>query len=103
MSSFIQTSNTHVGTPDEFSGTNKKLKVQIGYDTDIGGSTVNQDRLVVITLPEQEVSVIAVADGHGYETGHFVAEITKNSLEMLFIAFDVLLSEWGATSLVTTY
>ena len=83
MSSFIQTSNQHVGTPDEFSGTNKKLKVQIGYDTDIGGSTVNQDRLVVITLPEQEVSVIAVADGHGYETGHFVAEITKNSLEKL--------------------
>lgn len=83
MSSFIQTSNQHVGTPDEFSGTNKKLKVQIGYDTDIGGSKVNQDRLVVITLPEQEVSVIAVADGHGYETGHFVAEITKNSLEKL--------------------
>jgi serine/threonine protein phosphatase PrpC len=59
------------------------LKVQIGHDTDIGGSRVNQDRYSIVTLPEHDVCAISVADGHSLETGHFAADITKKCLEEL--------------------
>ena len=59
------------------------LKIQLGHDTDIGGGRVNQDRYTVFTLPEHDVCAISVADGHFTETGHFVADITKKSLEEL--------------------
>ena len=59
------------------------LKVQIGHDTDIGGSRVNQDRYSIVTLPEHDVCAISVADGHSVETGHFAADITKKCLEDL--------------------
>jgi serine/threonine protein phosphatase PrpC len=62
-----------------------RLKVQIGYDTDIGGyiNRVNQDRYSIVTLPEHDVCAISVADGHCSETGHYVADITKKCLEEL--------------------
>lgn len=60
-----------------------RLKIQIGHDTDIGGSRVNQDRYSIITLPEHDVCAISVADGHCAETGHYVADITKKCLENL--------------------
>jgi len=63
--------------------TKPRLKVQIGHDTDIGGNRDNQDRYSIITLPEHDVCAISVADGHCAETGHFVADITKKSLEEL--------------------
>jgi serine/threonine protein phosphatase PrpC len=59
------------------------LKIQIGYDTDIGGNRDNQDRYSVFTTPEHNVCAISVADGHSAETGHFAADITKKSLEKL--------------------
>ena len=59
------------------------LKVQLGHNTDIGGSRVNQDRHSVLTFPEHDVYAIAVADGHSHETGHHIADITKNCLENL--------------------
>ena len=59
------------------------LKIQIGYDTDIGGNRDNQDRYSVFTTPEHEVCAISVADGHCAETGHFAADITKKCLEKL--------------------
>jgi serine/threonine protein phosphatase PrpC len=58
-----------------------RLKIQIGYDTDIGGNQDNQDRYSVVTLPEHDVCAISVADGHSAETGHFAADITKKCLE----------------------
>jgi hypothetical protein len=63
--------------------TKPRLKVQIGHDTDIGGNRDNQDRYSVFTTPEHNVCAISVADGHCAETGHFVADITKKSLEEL--------------------
>jgi serine/threonine protein phosphatase PrpC len=60
-----------------------RLTVQLGYDTDIGGSRVNQDIYSIVTLPEHDVCAISVADGHFPETGHFVADITKKNIEEL--------------------
>ena len=60
-----------------------RLKIQIGYDTDIGGGRENQDRYSIVTFPEHDVCVISVADGHSAETGHFAADITKKCLEKL--------------------
>ena len=83
MNAETQTTNPDVESVFQLVESKKKLKIQLGYDTDIGGSTVNQDRHCIVSLPEHSVYAIIVADGHCRETGHFVAEISKNCIEKL--------------------
>lgn len=86
MSFENQTSNPDVESVFQLPETtiNKpRLKIQIGHDTDIGGGRENQDRYSIVALPERDVCVISVADGHCAETGHFAADITKKCLEEL--------------------
>ena len=43
--------------------------IQIGFDTDIGGSNQNQDDMFLWNDSENAICVIAVFDGHGREFG----------------------------------
>lgn len=54
----------------------KKLKIQTGSKTDIGGNRTNQDVLFKIQLPDQNGCLIGVADGHG-EHGEIAAQTTE--------------------------
>lgn len=83
MNSENQTTNPDVESVFQLVESKKKLKIQLGYDTDIGGSTVNQDRYFTVLMPEHDICAIGVADGHCRETGHHVAEISKKCIEEL--------------------
>jgi serine/threonine protein phosphatase PrpC len=62
----------------------KRLELQIGHDTDIGGSKhkPNQDRKIFIPFVEHDGCLIGVADGHGTK-GEVVAEIAEKSMNDL--------------------
>lgn len=54
--------------------------IQIGFDTDIGGSNQNQDDMFVWNDSENDICVIAVFDGHGREFGKNVAYNAKTTM-----------------------
>ena len=58
----------------------KPLDIQIGFDTDIGGSRDNQDDFFKWTNGSKDICVICVLDGHGKEYGKLVAEVGKRAL-----------------------
>ena len=62
----------------------KRLNLQIGHDTDIGGCNYkpNQDRKIFIPFVEHDGCLIGVADGHGTK-GEVVAEIAEKSMNVL--------------------
>ena len=62
----------------------KRLNLQIGHDTDIGGCSYkpNQDRKIFIPFVEHDGCLIGVADGHGTK-GEVVAEIAEKSMNVL--------------------
>jgi serine/threonine protein phosphatase PrpC len=62
----------------------KRLNLQIGHDTDIGGCSYkpNQDRKIIIPFVEHDGCLIGVADGHGTK-GEVVAEIAEKSMNVL--------------------
>jgi len=62
----------------------KRLNLQIGHDTDIGGCSYkpNQDRKILIPFVEHDGCLIGVADGHG-TNGEVAAEIAEKSMTIL--------------------
>ena len=69
----------------------QNFRIQIGQTDDIGNGYKQQDAAHVIIKPELGCIIFAVADGHGYETGHIasnacikaVTEYTEANLEEL--------------------
>ena len=61
-----------------------RLNLQIGHDTDIGGSTYkpNQDRKFMIPFVEHDGCLIGVADGHGMK-GEEVADLCEKMTNTL--------------------
>lgn len=83
MSAENKSNNPEVESVFKLVENKKKIKVQLGCDTDIGGGRVNQDKYFIVSMPEHDVCAIGVADGHGKETGHIVAEISTKCMEEL--------------------
>lgn len=58
----------------------KPLDIQIGSDTNIGGSRDNQDDFFQWTDPLNNICVICVLDGHGRDYGKIIAEEGKKAI-----------------------
>lgn len=56
------------------------FRMQVGFETDIGGGRENQDDFLVFTKPSLGVFVGCVFDGHGREVGKVAANSAKACL-----------------------
>lgn len=70
--------NPDTQTVFQFTEKKTRLTLQVGWETDKGGCSYNQDRKAYI--PFDDGCLIAVADGHG-TNGEIAAEIAVKSLE----------------------
>ena len=72
------TVNPDTQTVFQFTEKKTRLTLQVGWETDKGGCSYNQDRKAYI--PFDDGCLIAIADGHG-TNGEVAAEIAVKSLE----------------------
>ena len=71
----------------------KTLNLQIGWDTDIGGSKdkPNQDRKILVPFVEHDGCLIGMADGHGTRSEEVAALCEKIMIEMIETKMDRIL------------
>ena len=71
----------------------KTLNLQIGWDTDIGGSKdkPNQDRKILVPFVEHDGCLIGMADGHGTRSEEVAELCEKMMIEMIETKMDRIL------------